>query len=586
MFTIVNALIIAVKDLFEALFFSSSPEYQKKRQLKTALTELKNMKPPLYRTGNILLPAFGVFLYELYYFLQPVKNLLDKTICSLDIRVSEKYQVLFFEAILTEEQTKQWQSFTFEARKRILSACKTTQETDRVLQEQTHNFKNFITLFQTDPFKKREQTLAELFFLSDLCNFDYASFLSRFNSRVPLTTGEPVSISQDDFEEVFANDAVKNLLDFNFIVRHITITQDIINAVISLGRTTESFTDGGANKLEKALVTVENILTYRLKRSAIPLILKLIKDDPSFEENITISEVKPLKEYISQTNERFFAESKRLLKLAKEMHITALIEKYFGTAPLPSLEGYNDTVNDAIQSLSPASFDWVRPMQLLKVFTIKYFETDYKVFLKSLLIEGFFANKQIESQYAAIYRACELLTGTIKNFEALFKPQGQCNILEIKGYIAEIEKGKDMRKQLQKLVAIANMQAKIIVQNGSKTYADLYTFTEHILDDIKAHTPELIINIRALAGSSKNKESFAHIEQDRHIFTHFLDIMKNYAAIGSLENGKPASILPPTAAASHGLAAATAITTATAGISSSAEPTTPSPEKQTALQKA
>ena len=272
--------------------------------------------------------------------------------------------------------------------------------------------------------------------------------------------------------------------------------------------------------------------------------LKLIKEDPDFEEKITVSESKPLQEYVDRMSENFQADSKRLLKITKENNITGLIEKCFGTESLKPLDGYNDTVNDAIQHLSTVSFDWVKPMQLLKAFTEMYFETHYKTFLKSLLIEGFFANKQIEGQYAAIYRSCEMLSNKIKNFEELFKPKGQCNLIEIQGYVAEIEKGKDMKKQLQKIVEIANMQAKAVVQTGSKAYADLYAFTEHLLEDIKAPTPELITNIKALAVSSKNKESFTRLEQDRHIFAMFLEIMKNYAVFGSLEKGKPNASVP------------------------------------------
>ena len=176
-----------------------------------------------------------------------------------------------------------------------------------------------------------------------------------------------------------------------------------------------------------------------------------------------------------------------------------------------------------------------------------YFETHYKTFLQSLLIEGFFANKQVEGQYAAIYRSCEMLLSKIKSFEQLFKPKGQCNIIEIQGYIAEIEKGNDMKKQLHKMVEIANIQAKAVVQTGSKAYADLYAFTEHLLEDIKAPTPELITNIKSLSSSSKNKESFARLEQDRYVFNMFLEIMKNYAVFGSIETGSPGTSIPTVA---------------------------------------
>ena len=544
MFDFINTLITSVKDFFEGLFFSSSPEYQKKRQLKNYAAELKKQNPPLYHTGKILLPAFGSLLYQLYHFLQPIKAILDKTVNSPDIRAAEKYQDIFFEAILSEEQIKQRRSFTFQARNLLLSKCKNYQETEHKQQEQIHDFKNFMRIFNTPAFKTREQELIKLFFLSDLCDFDYASFLNRFNNNLQLAAGTPASIPQDNFEEVYAVDVTKNLLDLQFIVRHVTITQTTINNVIFLAQSLGNFTDEAGVKLEKTLRTVENILANQLKRTTIPIMLKLIKEDPNFEEKITVSESKPLQEYVDRTSENFQADSKRLLKITKETNITGLIEKCFGNVQLKPLDGYNDAVNDAIQNLSTISFDWVKPMQLLKAFTEMYFETHYKTFLKSLLIEGFFANKQVEGQYAAIYRSCEMMLGKIKGFEQLFKPKGQCNLVEIQGYIAEIEKGKDMKKQLQKIVEIANMQAKAVVQTGSKAYADLYAFTEHLLEDIKAPTPELITNIKALAVSSKNKESFARLEQDRHIFAMFLEIMKNYAVFGSIEKGKPGAPIP------------------------------------------
>ena len=547
MFDFINIIITSIQDFFGGLFFPSSPEYQKKRQLRGYVLELKKLNPQLYHTGKILLPAFGSLLYQLYHFLQPIKAVLDKTVNSSDIRIAEKNQALFFEAALTEDQLKQRRSFTFQARSLLLSQCSNYQEAEHKLQEQVHEFKNCMKLFSAPAFKIREQELIKLFFLSDLCDFDYAAFLNRFNNNLQLTAGTPASISQDNFEEVFGGDVIQNLLDFQFIVQHVAITQTTIDNVIFLARSLENYTDETGVKLEKTLQTVETLLANQLKRTTIPIMLKLIKEDPNFEENITVSEAKPLQEYVDRSSENFQADSKRLLKITKEANITGLIEKCFGSGELKPLDGYNDTVNDAIQNLSTISFDWVKPIQLLKAFTEMYFETHYKTFLQSLLIEGFFANKQVEGQYAAIYRSCEMLLSKIKSFEQLFKPKGQCNIIEIQGYIAEIEKGNDMKKQLHKMVEIANIQAKAVVQTGSKAYADLYAFTEHLLEDIKAPTPELITNIKSLSSSSKNKESFARLEQDRYVFNMFLEIMKNYAVFGSIETGSSGTSIPTVA---------------------------------------
>lgn len=532
-----------IQDLFEGLFFSSSPEYQKKKKLKAYATEIKKLNPPLYRTDKILLPAFGSLLYQLYHFLQPVKAVLDKTVNSPDIRACEKYQGVFFEAALSDEQQKQLRNVNFQMRSQLLSQCKNYEEADRLIQGQTHEFKSFLKVFQTAALKNREQDLIKLFYLSDLCDFDYPTFLGRFNKNLQLNAGDPPSIPQNNFEEVYAGDVTQNLLDFQFIISQISIAPVVIENLIFLARSLGNCTDDMAQKLEKTLQTVENLLANQLKRTSIPIMLKLIKDEPNFEEKVTVTESKPLQDYVDRLNENFQADSKRLLKIIKETNITGLIEKCFGTAPLKPLDGYNDTINDAIQNLSTVSFDWVKPMQLLKAFTEIYFETHYKTFLQSLLIEGYFANKQIEGQYAVTYRSCEMLLGKIKNFEQLFRPKGQCDVQQIQGYIAEIEKGKDLKKQLQKIVEIADMQAKTIVQTGCKAYADLYTFTEHLLEDMKAPSPELVTNMKSLAGNSKNRESFSHLEQDRKVFAQFLEIMKNYAVFGAVDketSDKPA----------------------------------------------
>ena len=544
MFSFINAIVSMIQDLFEGLFFSSSPEYQKKKKLKAYATEIKKLNPPLYRTDKILLPAFGSLLYQLYHFLQPVKAVLDKTVNSPDIRACEKYQGVFFEAALSDEQQKQLRNLNFQVRSQLLSKCKNYEEAEHLIQGQTHEFKSFLKVLQTSALKNREQDLVKLFYLSDLCNFDYPAFLGRFNKNLQLNEGDPPSIPQNNFEEVYAGDVTQNLLDFQFIISQISIAPVVIENLIFLARSLGNCTDDMAQKLEKTLQTVENLLSNQLKRTTIPIMLKLIKDEPNFEEKVTVTESKPLQDYVDRLNESFQADSKRLLKIIKETNITGLIEKCFGTAPLKPLDGYNDTINDAIQNLSTVSFDWVKPMQLLKAFTEIYFETHYKTFLQSLLIEGYFANKQIEGQYAVIYRSCEMLLGKIKNFEQLFRPKGQCDVQQIQGYIAEIEKGKDLKKQLQKIVEIADMQAKAIVQTGSKAYADLYAFTEHLLEDMKASSPELIINMKALAGNSKNKESFLHLEQDRKVFAQFLEIMKNYAVFGAVDKGKPDMAAP------------------------------------------
>ncbi|MGP1594665.1 MAG: DUF5312 family protein [Treponema sp.] len=548
MFELLNSLLDAVQDIVGALFFSSSPDYKKKKELRRISAELRKLTPPLYRSDKTLLPAFATLLYQLYYYLQPIKSVLEKTIAASDLRASEKYQDMFFEASFTDEQKTIRQSFVFAQRNNTMTSCKNYEEAEHIVNGHIQTFKNFLKIFEDQSFKIREKNYRNLFFLMDLCNFDYASLLSYFNKNISLG-GEPESSVPLKFQEVFAAEVLQNMLDFQFIIKHVVINADTIKDVIFLAKNIPDFQESEIQNIDKTLNIIETILAVHLKRTTIPLILKLVKEDPQFEEHAVLSETKPLQDYLQRLTETFQADSKRLLKIQKEQTITALIEKCFGRYGVKQLEGYNDTINEGIQNFSADAFDWIKPMQLLKSFTEMYFELRYKAFLQAVLVEGFFTNKQAEFKYSSMLRACEVMRSKIQAFEDIFKPDAQCSVQQIKQYITELEQGKDLKKQLHKIVHIANMQAKALVQTGSKAYMDLYLYINNMLEDSKKTTvPELITNLKSIASTAKNREAFAYLEQDHHIFALFLEIMKNYAVIGTIDT--PAQ-QPQTAAEIH-----------------------------------
>lgn len=546
MFELLNSLLDTIQDIVGALFFSSSPDYKKKKELRRLNAELRKLTPPLYRSDKTLLPAFATLLYQLYYYLQPIKAILEKTVASSDIRAAEKYQNLFFEAAFTDEQKATRQSFVFAERNNALASCKNYEEAEHIVHGQMQTFKNFLKIFEEDSFKTREKNYCNLYFLMDLCNFDYTSLLSYFNKNISLG-GEPESSVPLKFQEVFAAEVVQNMLDFQFIIKQAVITTETITDVVFLAKNIPDFQETALQNINKTLNIIETILSVHLKRTTIPVILKLVKDDPQFEEHAALAETKPMQDYLQRITETFQADSKRLLKMQKEQTITALIEKCFGRYGLKQLEGYNDTINDGIQNFSADAFDWIKPMQLLKSFTETYFEQRYKTFLQAVLVEGFFINKQAEFKYSSMLRACEVLRSKIQAFEDLFKPDAQCSVQQIKQCITELEQGKDLKKQLHSIVQAANMQAKALVQSGGKAYMDLYIYVVHMLEDVKkAGVAELITNLKPISSTSKNREAFACLEQDQPIFALFLEIMKNYAVLGVTDKAQQHNPEPET----------------------------------------
>lgn len=533
MLNLIKSFFTALQDFLESIFFSSSPEYKKKKELKEITAEIKKISPSIYRTNKTLLPPFAHAVYQLYYFLQPVKHILTSTVSSLDINTSAKYQALFFESFLSADQKKQLQAFTLDERGKAFKSYRKYEESEKKIQEQTQQFKSFIGLFKSSEFQEQERILLGLFFLADLCNFDYAALLSHFNSAIHLETATVVVEGDtlvEEFHDAPAQEVLQNLLDLQFIVQNIDLNDDVVKAVLFLAKNSQDYTEEYTEKIEKTLRSAVNLLSTVLHTKNLAGLLKLIHNDPAFEDKTPFKEEQPLEEYIARIQENFDADSKKLLKIQKEAAITDLVAKCFTAEQLKEVEGYNETVNASIQLFSTTYFDWVKPIQLLKSFTEIYFEAGFKPFLKSLLVEGLFVNKQFESQYAAVYRACEPIQGKIEQFEQLFKANNPCSTDTITEYLAEIEQGRDFKKPLRTLINTANVHAQTLVQTASATYLSLYDIIGTILEDVQAARPQFVTNIKVLSKELQNQASFSYIETNYNLFRNFLSIMKNYAA--------------------------------------------------------
>ena len=92
----------------------------------------------------------------------------------------------------------------------------------------------------------------------------------------------------------------------------------------------------------------------------------------------------------------------------------------------------------------------------------------------------------------------------------------------------------DFEKPLRKMVENMNQHAREFVQQAVNNYMEVYSLSTIILEDNKKTVPDYVTNIRTLATSTKNSDSFAWLEREDGVFRNFLEIMKKYAIVGTL----------------------------------------------------
>ena len=529
-----SALMALVQDFLESLFASSSPEVKKKHQLKQLENSLRELDPPLYRQDGFLLPSFPASLYQLYQMLLPVRDALAATIASTDKRVSEKYRDYLLELVLTPEQQTLRKSFTLAERSAALANRKIPME--RLIEDQGKQFGTFLKILDSKSMQQAEVLLAKVDALADFCNFDFNNLFAYFDPAFQRYTGQDTTVEAPSFHPVEVVEVIPVLLDFYYVLSRLDLSVPVIDviSILEAKRSKIALTEELKAKITKIFQSLSWILQKRVGKDIILTVVRLTKDDPEFKPEQPTVKTDYVVQYKTRITEFFHSDSRKLLKDQEASETQGLIESTFGTIELDTLQGYSDETNALIQEFTPFSLEWIRPLEIIKTFTTHYFEPHFKQILQSLIVEGYFNNRSLQSSLSGAYYYCESIPAKFEEFELLFGDNQPCSVKVMTGYLTELQKGMDFEKPLRKMIENMNGHAKAFVQQTVNQYAEVFNFSAIIIEDNKKAVPEYITNIRTLTASTKNNESFVTLEKEIGVFRNFLEIMKKYAIVGTL----------------------------------------------------
>lgn len=526
-----NNILNSIKDFLMSVFFPSSPEYQQKRYLKIAELEVKKIRPSIYRSDGFILPGFATIIFQLYQQILPIKKILSHTIASKDIRLSSQYSDLLLEHEFSYEQVQTKKMLSYENRSKIVEHLN-RDEFDNAIQEQKKEFAILMRSLETEQIFAVDKKIDRLFILFDFLNYNFNKLFAKFDSAFEAVVGKDVLLPNYNFGQVRAEALLQDILDLNFLVSKVAIDDDLVDAFTLLNSLVPDDARLSDVTIEACFKEIPFILDSILKRGTLVNLIKVIKKEPNFEETVHPIRTKSnIAEYKERASEAFNASTKKLTKLKQDKDVSALINTTFGKEPLRRISSYNDEVNAHIQALTHMSFDWIRPLEVIKTFSMVYFERVISVFLREVMVEGYFQNHDFQDTLGVPYYYCENLSKKILEFEAKFDEKGNCSIVSLEGYLEAISKGGDFRKQLSRMIDEANNAARVLCQEAGQSYYNLFKACEALIQDAKKAVPAYITNIRALTMSIKNRESYAEFERCMQKFGSFVEIIKNYITL-------------------------------------------------------
>ncbi|MCR4822521.1 MAG: DUF5312 family protein [Treponema sp.] len=522
----------ALKELFESIFMSSSPEVKKRMEMRKIESELKLLPSQILKNG-LLQPNFAELIRLLYESSKPIDDILSNTINSEDIQRNGRFE---YELIVTGfdgESQKKIESLEYENRKKeVMESDKSFQ---KVLEVQKKTLETALKQLSSPAFMKIDESLSSLKQLADICHFNYINILHIFDQNFD-------GISSTTFGVItpVPPERVASLLqDLYYLTGNLKIDKAEVRAVQALKQIVSGrkLTDEEKNTISSNISKINTIFTRYLTSEVFKNLIILGRKDSTTSFQFATYRSNSLKNFIEFMQKRFTSDTERIKGEVKDFTVSFEIKELFGDRSLEEIHTYNSETNEFLRLNTPYSFVWITPLQVLKTFMIDYITASVKSVLNNVVIEGFFNNQSYKAEFSSTIYAVNEIENIIEDFEKSFDKDGKNNEAELRGLVQDSRTNADFLKKVGSMVDNINNQAHKLIQETSKVLYELYIQIGELILDSKKSKSDMVSNIKVLFSSARNHDGAGLIEQQLDNWKLFLKIMKNYAIIGEIEKG-------------------------------------------------
>ena len=524
------SFISVITDFFNSIFRSSSPEVKKRLELKKIEGEVKAFQPQIYK-NEYLQPNFGELFRVLYENSKSIDDILSSTLCSGDLHRNGKFEYHLIMTGFSKENQEKFGQLSFEERKKQI--IESDEAMTKIFEIQRRSLEALLKQMVTKEFAQIEDTIAKLHQLEDICRYnamtvihmfdpDYSGPSSQFNPTKPVS---PEAI-------------VAPLQDLYYLIANLSIDSACVRALIALQqlRTGSEPSDSEKEKLTSNVKKISTVLTKIITPEILKKLIQIGKRDASYVPQTASYTVNALKKFHEYVMGRFNSDEEKIKGEIKDYTISFELKKLFSDRELMELNGYNNVTNDLLRENTPYSLLWVTPLQTIKTFISIFYTESVKSVLNSIVVEGFFNNAQYKTDFSATVYACNETANNLAEFEKSFDRGGKNDRALIEGYIADSRKDANFLKKLASFIDAMNEEAHKLIQTEVSNFFSLYKEINELIVDSKKSKSVYVSNIKVLLSSSRNRDSSSILEQQQEYWKIFLEIMKNYAIVGELED--------------------------------------------------
>lgn len=523
------SIIQAIKNFFENIFHSNSPEVQKRNKLRKLESELRMHPSGIYK-AELLQPNFAEALRILYMNLRPISKILDNTITSGDVKRNRNFEQELIITGYSDEDREILESLSYENRLQALSGDSEMSE-HKLFDLQRQKLERIVADLKTPQFSKMNDVLASLKQLSDLCHFNFITPLQLFDDTFAKHKDDEGYVPQ--YQPLPLATFENILMDLYYLTADFQITMPMGNAILALNQLLNDTENDSRTKKEilQNLRRIRAVLKNPLDSETLFKLIRLSKGDPNFVPQKASYEENVCKKFAEKLQEKFQSDELHIRNELKNSQVKQELSELFPDGKMEAIRGYSKETVEIIANNSPSNFIWVVPLQILKTFLKIYYGESLRNLLNDVVVEGLFTNPTKKSNFSQLIYSLNDSMSLISQFENTFDDGQKYSVGMIKNYINDSHRDSDFGKKLTALIDSANSEAKEIIQKTASLLNTLHADLGDFLQDAKRSSSEIVTNLKSIMFSSRNRETTSLLELQFPLWKVFFEILKNYVII-------------------------------------------------------
>jgi len=518
-----------LQDLFLTLIGRDPQEMERRRRLRAVNEELRRLKPNYYRKGSrVVLPDFAAAVLELLSCVRPLRELFDRTVCTEDTKLAQRYRDYLVVARLPAHLQDIYGTFVFaNLRRRVLSAAQPEAELARIEQE----LNDFLGNLSDPEYYSFDPDYTGLQRLVSLCQHSYAHVLALFDPEYNPVDRQ----ATPNFRPAPADEILTELLDLYFIIGGIDLSDGLQrNLDFLIDRLSREGAAEAKQRTHRVLARLRSLVGNHLSPAILLALIRSIKQDPQFAPEVISEQYYYLDEFRSRFREYYGRLRERIEWELHESEVQEDLQRLFRGAELLEIEGYNEQLARNLQEMDYDCFASVKPLRILKSFVVAYFMRSLREPLKRLIVEGKFENRIFQNMFTNTFFGCEALPQKIEQLEENLKDTGALSVKKLQHFLILYQQGKPVHNIVGKLCDGIETSLRKLLDEGANLFYNLCVLLLEILEDAKQKSPEHVANIKSLAGGA-NDQYLAGLSAGYESLYLFVKIVKNFTKVRQLE---------------------------------------------------